>query len=55
MTLVEVFVSDGTNTSISLQPRLVSWSLNIYGLVCRQLFFTYVSAYPKGFEVLHFQ
>ena len=38
MTLVEVFVWDGTNTSISLQPRLVSWSLNtISGLVCRQL------------------
>ena len=38
MTLVEVFLSDGTNTSISLQPRLVSWSLNtISGLVCRQL------------------
>ena len=27
MTLVEVFMSDGTNTSIGLQPRLVSWSL----------------------------
>ena len=31
-------LSDGTNTSISLQPRLVLWSLNtISGLVCRQL------------------
>ena len=38
MTLVEVFMSDGTDTSISLQPRLVSWSLNtISGLVCKQI------------------